>query len=172
VRESPIFIKSFETLEWILSHTRKFPKHQRFVMAKRIEEAALSFHDQLLWATKTPDKRAALREADFHLERLKLYNRLAMRLQLSSFTQYEFLAGQLTELGRLLGGWQCSLKGSAPSLASELAATRGAQGRLRGLPTPPSARWTSLCRAGLGEAAQAAPSTGSGHAWVPFVAAA
>ena len=113
MRESPIFIKSFETLEWILSHTRKFPKHQRFVMAKRIEEAALSFHDQLLWATKTQDKGAALREADFHLERLKLYNRLAMRLQLSSFSQYEYLAGQLAELGKLLGGWQRSLKGSA-----------------------------------------------------------
>jgi hypothetical protein len=52
VRESPIFIKSFETLEWILAHTRKFPRHQRFVMAKRIEEAALSFHDQLVLATK------------------------------------------------------------------------------------------------------------------------
>ena len=112
MRESPIFIKSFETLEWILAHTRKFPKHQRFVMAKRIEEAALSFHDHLLWATKTADKRAALRDADFHLERLKVYNRLSMRLKLSSFDQYEYLAAALTELGRLLGGWQRSLKSS------------------------------------------------------------
>jgi hypothetical protein len=56
VRQSPIFIKSFETLEWILAHTRKFPKHQRFVMAKRIEDSALSFHDQLVLATKVSDK--------------------------------------------------------------------------------------------------------------------
>ena len=56
MKESPIFIKSFETLEWILDHTRKFPKHQRFVMAKRIEEAALKFHDNLIWATKTQEK--------------------------------------------------------------------------------------------------------------------
>ncbi len=47
MKESPIFLKSFETLEWILNHTQKFPKHQRFVMAKRIEEAALAFHDNL-----------------------------------------------------------------------------------------------------------------------------
>ncbi len=47
MQESPIFIKSFEPLGWILDHTRKFPKHQRFVMAKRIEEAALEFHDNL-----------------------------------------------------------------------------------------------------------------------------
>ena len=85
MKESPIFIKSFETLEWILNHTSKFPKPQRFVMAKRIEEAALAFHDNLLLAAKRQEKRAALGEADFHLERLKVYNRLAMRLKLSSF---------------------------------------------------------------------------------------
>jgi len=52
MKDSPIFLKSFETLEWILTHTSKFPKHQRFVMAKRIEDAALAFHDNLLWAAK------------------------------------------------------------------------------------------------------------------------
>ena len=75
----------------------------------------LSFHDHLLWATKTTDKRAALRDADFHLERLKVYNRLYMRLKLSSFDQYEYLAAALTELGRMLGGWQRSLKRLRPS---------------------------------------------------------
>ena len=43
--ESPIFRKSYEMLVWLLAHTRKFPKDQRFVMAKRMEEAALDFHD-------------------------------------------------------------------------------------------------------------------------------
>jgi len=92
MKESPIFLKSFETLEWILNHTQKFPKHQRFVMAKRIEEAALAFHDNLIWATKTQKKTAPLNEANFHLERLKVYNRLAMRLKLSSFAQLKFPA--------------------------------------------------------------------------------
>lgn len=113
MKESPIFIKSFETLEWILQHTQKFPKHQRFVMAKRIEEAALSFQDQLIWATKTHEKAATLVEAGFHLERLKVYNRLAMRLKLSSFAQYEYLAKALDDLGKVLSGWQRSLTSSA-----------------------------------------------------------
>ena len=113
MKESPIFLKSFETLEWILNHTQKFPKHQRFVMAKRIEEAALAFHDNLIWATKTHEKAVPLTEADFHLERLKVYNRLAMKLKLSSFAQYEYLAKELDELGKLLGGWQRSLKRSS-----------------------------------------------------------
>jgi hypothetical protein len=115
MKESPIFLKSFETLEWILQHTTKFPKHQRFVMARRIEEAALAFHDNLIWASKAREKMAPLAQADFHLERLKVYNRLAVRLKLSSFAQYEYLAKELDELGRLLGGWQRSLKRSAAS---------------------------------------------------------
>ena len=94
---------------WLLEHTQKFPKHQRFVMAKRMEEAGLAFHDDLVYATKTQPqrKRDALLDADFHLEQL---NRLAVKLKLHSFAQYEFLAASLDELGRLLGGWLKSLK--------------------------------------------------------------
>ncbi len=51
MKESPIFIKSFEMLQWLLNHTRKFPKHKRFVMARRMEEAALDFHDEVVRAT-------------------------------------------------------------------------------------------------------------------------
>lgn len=112
MKESPIFIKSFETLLWILEHTKKFPKHQRFVMAKRIEEAALSFQDELVLATKTDDSLAALRRADYHLERLKLYNSLSLKLKLSTLAQYEFLARGLEELGKLLGGWLRRLRAS------------------------------------------------------------
>lgn len=82
MKQSPIFIKGFETLQWILERTRRFPAHQRFVMAKRIEEAGLSFYDSLVWATKSPDPGKALRDADFHLERLRVYNRLCMNLKL------------------------------------------------------------------------------------------
>lgn len=115
MQQSPIFVKSFETLLWILEHTKKFPKHQRFVLAKRIEEAALSFQDQLVYATKTRTPLLALQQADFHLERLRLYNRLALKLKLSSFAQYEHLARALDELGRLLGGWMRSRAGKSGS---------------------------------------------------------
>jgi hypothetical protein len=105
MQQSPLFLKSFETLTWILNHTRKFPKHQRFVLAKRIEEAALNFHDNLVWATKNNSTSNSLREADYHLERLRIYNRLCVQLQLHSMKQYEYLAAALDEMGRLLGGW-------------------------------------------------------------------
>ena len=68
--ESPIFRKSYEMLVWLLAHTRKFPKDQRFVMAKRMEEAALDFHDSLLRAARGKRPQTSLETADFHLARL------------------------------------------------------------------------------------------------------
>ena len=103
--ESPLFLKVFEMLEWLLKHTRKFPKDQRFVMAKRLEDAALGLYDELLRAASNGAVQPSLREADFHLARLKAYNRLSERLGLHTMKQYEFLAGLLDEIGKLLGGW-------------------------------------------------------------------
>ena len=39
IKESPIFVKTYDFVKWLLEHTIKFPKSQRFVMAKRVEEA-------------------------------------------------------------------------------------------------------------------------------------
>ena len=106
---SPLFIKTFEAIVWILEHTKKYPKHQRFVLAKRIEEAALSFQDQIVWASKSKNTADALRNADYHLHRLKIYSRLSVKMKLLSIGQYEHLAKRLEELGRLLGGWMRSI---------------------------------------------------------------
>lgn len=113
--ESPLFLKTHEMLLWLLAHTQNFPKSQRFVLAKRMEDAALDFHDCLLRAGKSRRKSAALTEADVHLDRLRRYNRLAHGLKLHNETQYEHLARIVEELGRLLGGW---LRTAGPASAS------------------------------------------------------
>jgi hypothetical protein len=41
IKESPIFVKTYDFTKWLLEHTIKFPKSQRFVMAKRMEDALL-----------------------------------------------------------------------------------------------------------------------------------
>ena len=106
MKESPIFIKSYELIVWIMQHTVKFPRSQRLLMARRMEEACLELHQQLNRAArKKTGQRAALLEADVALANLKFYNRLCKDLKLLSFGQYEYLAGGLDELGRLLGGW-------------------------------------------------------------------
>ena len=106
MKESPIFVKTYDFTLWLLEHTIKFPKSQRFVMAKRIEEAMLNFYDLLLLAVKTEDnKRGVLIEASFELERLKHYLRLCKDLKITTLKQYEYSSKEIVEIGKLLGGW-------------------------------------------------------------------
>jgi hypothetical protein len=122
-RKSPIFIKSYEVVGWLLRHTRKFrrlrlrasagspgilpPEDQRFVTAKRLEDAALELVDALVIAGRAGDPAAQLRwlrAADDRLARLELYNRLACDLALHSFAQHEHLARGLDDARRLPAG--------------------------------------------------------------------
>lgn len=106
MQESPLFIKTYEFTRWLLEHTNRFPKSQRFVMAKRIEEAALNFYDLLLKAVKIENKKKeSLQGASFELERLKNYVRLSKDMGLLGLNQYEYSTAALVEIGRLLGGW-------------------------------------------------------------------
>jgi four helix bundle protein len=110
--ESPIFIKSYELMLWLLQRTSKFPKHQRFLMARRIEDAALDLHAALNRAARARQRgrgAAALQEADVQLSNLRVYVRLAKDLELLAFNQYEYAIKGLDEVGRLLGGWMKKL---------------------------------------------------------------
>ena len=105
-KHSPLFLKSYEMLVWLLRHTSKFPRQQRFVMARRMEDAGLGFYDALLQSTTAESGRlAVVVKADFDLLRLRHYNRLCKDLEFHTLRQYEFLAGLLEEIGRLLGGY-------------------------------------------------------------------
>jgi len=103
IQESPIFIKTYDFTKWLLEHTIRFLKSQRFVMGKRIEEAALDFYDCLLLAVKIEkDRKETLQRASFELERLKHYLRLSKDLELFSLRQYEYSSTAVVEIGRLL----------------------------------------------------------------------
>ena len=103
--QSPIFARSHDLLAWLLQHTARFPKSERFRMAKRVEDSVFAFHDLIARATKVRDKRRALLEADLELDRLRLNVRLCVEMKLLTPAQYEHAAGILVEMGKLLGGW-------------------------------------------------------------------
>ncbi|MDY6874857.1 MAG: hypothetical protein SWK90_01450 [Chloroflexota bacterium] len=41
-KQSPIFAKTYDFLLWLLGRTARFPKNERFRMAKRLEERAFA----------------------------------------------------------------------------------------------------------------------------------
>ena len=90
---------------WLFDHTRKFPKHERFRLAKRIDDAIFDVHECLLLAAKSDTPHEYLHEADRHLDKLRAYLRLALELQYTTSKQFQYIASHTTEIGKLLGGW-------------------------------------------------------------------
>jgi four helix bundle protein len=105
-RQSPIFSRTSDFILWLLNHTEKFPKSERFRMAKRLEDSVFSFYELLIEATRsTKKKRYLLVRADVELEKLRLYVRMSQQRKLTSISQYQFVSNALIEIGKLLGGW-------------------------------------------------------------------
>ncbi len=113
MQESPIFSKTFDLLQWLLPATEKFPKSQRFVLAKRVQDAALNFYEAITAAGVSSHKRQHLEQADIELQRLRLYLRLSHELRFLSMGQYEHVSRMVVEIGKLLGGWQKKVLGRA-----------------------------------------------------------
>lgn len=105
MKDSPIFAKTYDLLLWLIPQTQRFPKSQRFVVAKRVQEAAFSFYELIIEARKVRPNRSVLLRADIELEKLRLYLRLCQDLTLLSFKQYEHGSRMMTEIGKMLGGW-------------------------------------------------------------------
>ena len=112
-RQSPIFSKTYDFILWLLNHTERFPKSERFRMGKRIEDAAFAFYERLVEAARTQRTAAALLDADFELTKLRLYLRLSHARKLTSADQYEYASAALVEVGKLLGGWIKSVEAAS-----------------------------------------------------------
>lgn len=90
---------------WLLEHTGKFPKNERFRLAKRIEDALFDFHKSLTVAVYRADTKTHLQNADLQLNLLRVYLRLALELKYTTPNQYRYAAEHVAEIGKLLGGW-------------------------------------------------------------------
>ena len=110
MEESPIFTRCYDLLRWLLPATVKFPREHRFVLAEQVQRAALALQDALLEAAYARQPLECLLGADVALARLRLYLRLCHDLDLLSHGQYRHVSQRVDEIGRLLGGWQKSLK--------------------------------------------------------------
>ena len=102
--QSPIFSKTYDFILWLLNHTEKFPKSERFRMGKRIEDTAFRFYETLIAATRSRTRERLL-SADLELDKLRLFLRLSHARHLTNRDQYHFAAACLVEIGKLLGGW-------------------------------------------------------------------
>jgi len=106
MKQSPIFSKTYDFIKWLIPLTIGFPRQQRFVIAAALQQEALCFQGLLIEAVHAALPLEKLQAADAELDKIRTHLRLCHDLKLISHGQYEHAAGMLTEIGRLLGGWQ------------------------------------------------------------------
>jgi len=105
---TPIFPKTFDFVTWLLAATNHFPRSQRFIVTGRLLDAALDFQELLVDANtcRGTARLSKLDLADAELDKVRLYLRMAARWGWLSPGQYRHAAGQVAEVGKLLGGWK------------------------------------------------------------------
>lgn len=105
MKDSPLFAKSYDFIRWLIPQTVKFPREQRFVVAERLQGAAMDFMECLYAATNRLEQTTALYRADIKLKQVRFYLRLSHDLRLIDIDRYEHASRCIEELGRLLGAW-------------------------------------------------------------------
>lgn len=105
--EMIILTRTFDLLAWLLPKTERFPRPYRFNVTRRLMDAALDFQEALFDAQSVTgrERLARLQAADAHLNKLRLYLRLAHHWHWLSDGQYRHVSAMVAEVGRLLGGW-------------------------------------------------------------------
>lgn len=107
-RTGPALEAHYRFLEWLVPTVEKFPRSQKFLLGDRIQQASLDVLEDLIEATYTRERRAALESANLGLEKLRFFFRLALDLKHLDERRYEHAARALDETGRLVGGWMRS----------------------------------------------------------------
>lgn len=109
MNESPLFVKMFDFVAWVIPLTIKFPKEQRFVVAARLQQCVFDAHEALIRASQAEEaalRGESLRLALTELALVRFYLRLSQRLAFMTIKQYEFASAALREIGLLLRAWQ------------------------------------------------------------------
>jgi len=102
-----IFTRTFDFLTWLIPRTMDFPRSQRFVVTKRLRDAALDFQERIIEANRLRGRvrLERLRQADAELDKVRLYLRMAVLWEWLSEGQYRHVSLMVKEIGDLLGGW-------------------------------------------------------------------
>lgn len=101
----PVFNEWYKTLNWVLERCDRMPKSTRFTVSGRLANLAIETTELILETIYSKDKRELVKRINLNLEKMRLFNRLCKDRRYLSMTQYEYLAGQINQTGRMCGGW-------------------------------------------------------------------
>jgi len=108
--ELAVISKAYDLAREMTQRTRKLPRDLKFVLGDRMLTTTYDVLDTLVEAKYARPKRDLLQRANLLLDRLRFQVRLCSEEKLISIAQYEYIAGLIDEVGRMLGGWARSLR--------------------------------------------------------------
>ena len=101
-----IFQKTYDFLLWLQPTVQRFAKVHKYSLGIQLENESIQLLKQIIRANfKKGNKTELIGECVVHHETVKFLIRLSQEYKLLSIKQYEFAVKNLSEIGRLLGGW-------------------------------------------------------------------
>lgn len=102
----PVFLKWYQTTNWIMDRCERMPKHTRFSLTGRILQITLEVQELLLEAIYNKEKRVEyLSDVNIRLEKLRIFFRLCKDRRYISFQQYQYIVLEFEQVGKMVGGW-------------------------------------------------------------------
>lgn len=102
-----LFQKIYDLALWLHPILIKFPKNQKFVLAERIENCLLEILEDIVRINSQKSKSQFLNdELNVKADKLRILVRMAKDLKFMSIKSYGVFSEKITEVGKLLGGWQ------------------------------------------------------------------
>ena len=101
-----IYQKIVDLTTYLFPALNHFPKQQRFVLGQQIQNQLLVLATSVIEANKAKDKALVLDRVDTELDKLRYLVRIAHQMKFMKSQHYEQAAKQISEVGRLLGGWR------------------------------------------------------------------
>lgn len=108
MKDLPIFVKWLELTDWVLHGVQRFPRHTRFILSNRMGERTLDIMEDIVTAIYTKNRGELLDRINRNLEIMRVLYRIAYGQHYISEKQYRYIAKELNETGRMVGGWKRS----------------------------------------------------------------
>lgn len=110
VEELKILQKCYDMIQYGYVCLRQYPKSEKHTLAAETKHSMLELLRLIIRANRRYFKKTTIQDLDIELDTLRYYIRLAQDLEFLPFRKYENWSAMLNELGRMIGGWQKSVK--------------------------------------------------------------
>ncbi|OGE82739.1 MAG: hypothetical protein A3B10_01785 [Candidatus Doudnabacteria bacterium RIFCSPLOWO2_01_FULL_44_21] len=116
MQDLPILHKLSEFYKLFYLYREKFPQKDKYALGGKLEQALIESLELLFAASVSAkdQKNQILTRAAIKFDLLKFLVRVAKELKIMDLKKYVALESQLIEIGKMLGGWQRSLKENSP----------------------------------------------------------